>query len=391
MIGPFGLKPKGTMAVRALPLAKALTRRGHQVSLVLPPWSYPPDSGKVWLEEGVRIDNTTISPRAFIPFRLLAHIRTFQPDVIHVFKPKAYAGLAQWLLWQLKSVGISQARLVLDEDDWEGAGGWNDMAPQDGSKPYSPIFKRFFAWQEQWGLRHADAVTSASRALESIVWSLGIPPAKVLYLPNGVNALPPSSATGGSIRQELHLGDAPVLLLYTRFFEYDLARLVRILSQVFSRMPGAKLVIVGKGMFGEENRFLEMANTSGWRDAVIDAGWVDPTKLRGYFAASDAAIFPFDDTLLNRCKCSVKLIDLLANGVPVVADAVGQNKEYIRHNESGVLVAPGNVDAFTASVLDLLGDQEKRARLGACASATMMREFSWELLAEGVERVYSHS
>jgi len=35
----------------------------------------------------------------------------------------------------------------------------------------------------------------------------------------------------------------------------------------------------------------------------------------------------------------VKLIDLLSAGVPVVADAVGQNSEYIRHNETGLLVS----------------------------------------------------
>ena len=34
MIGSFGLAPKGTIAVRALPLARALARRGHTVTLV---------------------------------------------------------------------------------------------------------------------------------------------------------------------------------------------------------------------------------------------------------------------------------------------------------------------------------------------------------------------
>src|SRR5207237_908114 len=101
-------------------------------------------------------------------------------------------------------------------------------------------------------------------------------------------------------------------------------------------------------------------------------------------------IFPMDDTLLNRCKCSVKLIDLLAHGVPVVADAVGQSKEYIRHNESGMLVAPGDVDTFAATVVGLLNDKEKRAELGACASETMACDFNWSRLCEDVERLYAN-
>jgi hypothetical protein len=166
MIGPFGVKPKGTMAVRALPLAKALARRGHQVALFLPPWSYPVDAGRMWEEENVRVENVAITPRFMIAPRLVARALGWHPDVIHCFKPKAYAGLAAWLLWQMRRVGATRARLVIDEDDWEGAGGWNEI------ENYTWLQRSFFAWQEQWGLKHCDAVTVASRGLETIVWSL---------------------------------------------------------------------------------------------------------------------------------------------------------------------------------------------------------------------------
>ncbi len=382
MLGPFGLKPKGTMAVRALPLAKALTRRGHAVVMILPPWSYSQDAGRVWDEDGVRIENVTISPRAQIPFRLTEKARAFRPDVVHIFKPKGYAGIAQWLLWQTRRVGSMNARIVLDTDDWEGAGGWNDL------EPYSFAQKKFFAWQEQWGLKHADAVTVASRALETIVWSLGVARNQVLYLPNGVNPLPESNVTREQIRAELNLNDAPVILLYTRFFEFDTTRLVEILARVFLQMPDAKLLLVGRGLFGEEKKFSEMATARGWRERIVDAEWVEMEKLRAYFAASDVAMFPFDDTLVNRCKCSVKLIDLLANGVPVVAECVGQIQEYISHNETGMLVKPNDVNAFANSVVELLNDKAKRARLGANAIGRMKQDFDWENLAASVEEIY---
>ena len=105
---------------------------------------------------------------------------------------------------------------------------------------------------------------------------------------------------------------------------------------------------------------MAQAEAIGLRGAIEYAGWVDATALPEYFARAFVAIHPFDDTLINRTKCSVKLIDLLSAGVPVVADAVGQNAEYIRHNETGVLVASGDVEAMTQAVIDLLRD---RARL----------------------------
>ncbi|MER3458571.1 MAG: glycosyltransferase family 1 protein, partial [Chloroflexota bacterium] len=52
MIGPFGLRPKGTIAARALPLAQTLAARGHAVTLILPPWSWPEDAGRTWEEGG---------------------------------------------------------------------------------------------------------------------------------------------------------------------------------------------------------------------------------------------------------------------------------------------------------------------------------------------------
>ena len=70
--------------------------------------------------------------------------------------------------------------LVVDSDDWEGWGGWNDLLP------YPASAKRLFAWQERDLPRRADAVTVASRTLQTQVWGSGVPPEEVFYLPNGI-------------------------------------------------------------------------------------------------------------------------------------------------------------------------------------------------------------
>ena len=56
-IGPFGLRPKGTMSVRALPLARALVARGHAVRVILPPWDFPEDAGRRLHDAGVEVEN----------------------------------------------------------------------------------------------------------------------------------------------------------------------------------------------------------------------------------------------------------------------------------------------------------------------------------------------
>ncbi|MHB1294372.1 MAG: glycosyltransferase family 4 protein [Anaerolineae bacterium] len=387
MVGPFGLAPKATMQVRAMPLARALAAQGHAVKVVMPPWHTPAEAGKRWRDGAVEIAYVPLGPRLPLlgylctTLRLVSAALAWHPDVVHCFKPKAYAGLAAWVLWHLGRLGLTRVRLVVDEDDWEGPGGWNDL------DPYPMVLRAFFAWQERWGLRHAHAVTAASRTLESLIWALGVPPARVFYLPNGAPTWP--AGNGAALRQRLGWGAEPVLLLYTRFFEFDPARAVEVYRRVRAEAPTARLLVVGRALHTEDDaRFDRLAAETGLADRITRAGWVPFEELPHYLAASDAAIYPFDDTLVNRTKCSVKLTDLLSAGIPVVADAVGQNAEYIVHGESGLLVADGDAAAMASAVGQLFQDEALRRRLGVAATRRMREAFGWDGLAGRALQAY---
>jgi glycosyltransferase involved in cell wall biosynthesis len=146
--------------------------------------------------------------------------------------------------------------------------------------------------------------------------------------------------------------------------------------------------VVGQGFAGEEQTLAFELKAANLDRHVVFAGWVPIHNLPDYFAAADVAAFPFDDTLINRARCSVKLTDLLAAGLPVAADAVGQNEVYILNGETGWLVAPGNADAFVAALARLLGDAELRRRLGAAARQRMLQHFTWPALVGAVEEAY---
>ena len=396
MVGPFGLQPRMTMRMRALPLARALVRRGHAITVLLPPWQNPEDAGRCWDEGGVRIENVAL-PRGvpgWFQTRLTAHlaqrVRQLDPDVIHAFKPKAYAGLVHLVLARRYPV-------VVDTDDWEGPGGWNALGE------YSRALQRFFAWQERWGLTHAGAVTVASRALQTLAWSMGGPPERVAYLPNGIEPQAVEPLRRGEGR--------PTVLLYTRFFEFNLDRVWRILHAVRTRRPDVRVLVVGKGFAGEEAQLLQEARRAGWD--VSDApsargpearaaadpeqadlwypGFGTPEILPICLAAADVAIYPFDDTLLNRTKCPVKLLELLAAGVPVVGDAVGQIAEVVVEGETGHLVRPGDEGAFVEAVLDLLADPTRLARMRLAARADVASRYAWDRLAGTADEAYQYA
>ena len=391
IVGPFGLRPRGTVSRRAIPLAKELAARGHQVEVVLPPWDCPEESGRCWHEEGVSICNIVLPPsvplcgEAVIAVRIAREVLRAKPDIVHFFKPKGYAGAVATLLWYFKRLGLFEARLVLDTDDWEGLDGWNEVGR------YSPWQKWLFAWQEKWGLRHCDALTVASSELGRLAMGLGVAEGRVFHVPNGSGyrngVLPAEDAA--PVRSYWGLMDGQVVLLYTRFFEFQSERVIGLLGRVLQEEPSVRLLLVGKGIFGEEKHFLSLAEQAGLGPRVVYAGWREFSELPGYFAAADLAICPLEDNLLNRARCPAKIVDLMAAGVPVVAENVGEVRRYVEHLRSGYVVPPRDEDAFVAGVIRLLRDEPLRSTLGRRATRQVRDNFSWSRLAEVVEGAYA--
>jgi len=380
MIGPFGLGPKGTMRMRALPMGQALVARGHEVEIFLPPWSNPEDSGRGEERGNVKIHNIPLPPS--IPFlghlittwRLLSRALNSKPHIVHCFKPKAYSGLVAMAIWFLRKIGLANVGLVMDSDDWEGRGGWNEM------ENYTWLQKRFFAFQEKWGLLHCDAVTVASRALETLAWSLGVKPGNLFYVANGLRIEGPSLPSPPK--------SSPTVLLYTRFFEFTLPRMVKIWQGVVDVFSEARLLVVGKGLFGEESDFLRLMQERGLLEGVDYLGWLEGKRLNEVLRSAHLALYLYDDTLINRTKCSVKLIELMTSGLPIVADDVGQNREYIEHGMSGWLVAPGDDRTFSEVVVELLGDEDRRRKMGRAAQERVRNSFDWAILVETLEEAY---
>jgi len=78
---------------------------------------------------------------------------------------------------------------------------------------------------------------------------------------------------------------------------------------------------------------------------------------------------------------------MLAAGVPVVAEGVGQMTEYVRDGRTGAVCASGDVAGLVGASVTLLraGEQEQRE----AARADMRERFGWERLAGAVEVVYT--
>ncbi len=378
MIAPFGIRPKGTLLARMLPLARALQRRGHTVIIVAPPVQNPEDAGSRVDHGGVPVIHTAL-PRLSGPAAVFEQSASLlrvalheAPDLLHLFKPKGYGGLAAL------AARATQPRLplVIDTDDWEGPGGWNDLLP------YPASAKALFAWQERDLPRRAYAVTVASTTLESLVWSMGVPAQRVFLVPNGIEADRMPTPSPPPTEQFL-----AQMLLYTRFWEFDLTELIAALVAIHQARPDVRLVVVGRGEAGEERMLADMAARAGITAMLDLRGWLDPAQIPAVLATCDLALAPIRDTLINRARGMAKLLELLAAGLPVVAGDVGMARAYLDQGAGGILVPPGNAGALAAAALCLLNDAELRRRKAAGARQAAER-YAWDALAPAAEAAY---
>ena len=386
MLGTFGLRPKATLRARALGIAATLSQH-FDFALTTTPWDHPVDRGKRWVEEGVPVLNTRFAHPLLFPLavrEMVGETTRHNAELIHLFKPKGFGDLAA-------RQSARHLPVVVDMDDWEGDGGWNQLGG------YGPLQRRLFDWQERTWPRKAAAITVASKELCRRAIDLGANTDAVFYVPNGLprarfRAFAEACAEDAPEHIRSALVNHPVLLLYTRFVEFAPNLAAEIITGIRRRLPDAVLLVVGASASGHaEHELRGLLQQSGCGDAIHFAGWTEPHTIPALLRLGDAAIHPFEDNLVNRSKCSVKLLELMASGVPVVTNRVGENASMIDDDVSGFLVSPGNVDQMVRRAVDLLLDGSRARQIGAAARDRVANHYLWDLIAPTVEQAYCYA
>lgn len=369
----FAWEPKGTARARAFPLLVELARRGHKVTLLTVPYDNPKLSGTEFVQDGVTVRSISLDSRLVkwidLPLRAAREIEALDPDIVHIFKPKGYAGAVAWLLLRRGNLSV-----CIDCDDWEGWGGWNEL------KPYPHLVKEYIDRQEKWLTRRAHSVTVASRVLLNRARQIGQPDSRIFYSPNCVTRTQLNllggiaAADTAEFKRELGLSTNP-LILYAGHFEPtdDILFFCRAVTPALA--AGAALALVGDGD--------EMGKVKDYFAAhpgfdIRYFGRLPYDKYLQVVGAADITCFPYPDTPVYRAKCSARIIDYMACGKPVVTSNVGQNPEYIVTGENGILVNPNDEAEFSSALAMLLNDPPLRRRLGLAARERIRRHFVWD-------------
>lgn len=241
--------------------------------------------------------------------------------------------------------------------------------------------KRHRIWCWRLIRRLSDAIVAVSDdAAATLSYTCGIPRSQILVIPNGVDiarfrpepvaARPPD------------LPPPPLIATVGRVCEVKgQEHLIRALPAIERAVGRVSLAIFGEKTEPAFGRLQALCAGLGVSDRVHFAGLRDDI----------AQLLPWVDVFALPSLSegmSNALLEAMAAGRPVVATAVGGNRELVRDGENGLLVPPADAGALAAAISHLMSDHSLCAALGAAARCTAEQRFSLQAMVRQHEQLY---
>jgi glycosyltransferase involved in cell wall biosynthesis len=232
-----------------------------------------------------------------------------------------------------------------------------------------------------WIHRHTDGLLAVCEAHAAILRGRFRIPAERVGIAHGAVDAEAFTPGGPDLRAELSIpADAPVAGIVSRVKpDRRHAELVDAFGRVASRLPGARLVIVGRGEGLPDLR--AHVERSGLGDRVIFAGYRRGPELAAAYRTFDVKVLLAEG---NDGTCRA-LLEGMACGRPGVAWAFGAPAESIVHGETGLLAPPDDVAALGDAIAGVLSLPDRGRALGAAARARMRTVYTEEARGRAVE------
>jgi rhamnosyl/mannosyltransferase len=199
-------------------------------------------------------------------------------------------------------------------------------------------------------------------------------------VPLGINPEPYAAVDPGRADAVRNGNCGPLLLFVGRLRYY------KGLDVLIEAMPDidARLLVVGSGPM--ERPWRRLAARSPAAARIHFAGEVPEADLPTYYAAADLVVLP-------SCERSeafgLVLLEAMAAGRAVIGTELGTGTSFVnQHDETGLVVAPGDAPALAAAVNALMGDPERRRRFGANGRRRVTEHFHVERMVDRTVEVY---
>ena len=254
-----------------------------------------------------------------------------------------------------------------------------DLAHADG-------FRRRLALRRWYGFlrmqlrvapRIPRVVTVSENSRTDIAAQMGVPIEHMTVVPIGVDEL--------IFRPMPHIARVRGRLMTTASADVPLKGLtvlLEALAKVRVERPDTHLVVIGR--LKEGSAVPALIDSLGLEGAIEFVSGVTDERIVELYAEAEAAVVP---SLYEGF--SLPAVEAMACGVPVIATTGGALPEVVGPDgESARTVTPGDPSALAAMIVEVLGDEAQRERLGESGRLRALERFTWRSHAVGLVEMW---
>jgi len=241
----------------------------------------------------------------------------------------------------------------------------------------SPKESRLMRWLASYAVKHADAVTTVAKHMNSSVAALGISEGVVSAVPFGVDIQRFVPPLAGRIESGM------LHLICTRNFApiYDVGTLITALQRTAQRGLRLQVDLVGSGPQRSELEAKVMhSGLSSW---VTFHGHVDHDRLAQLLAQADIFVSPALSDGNN-----VSLNEAMACASFPIGTEIPANAQWIEDGVNGLLYPPGDATALAECILRAAGDAAWRERAGKLNRSIVEQRADWRVCVARMKEIY---
>jgi glycosyltransferase involved in cell wall biosynthesis len=233
-------------------------------------------------------------------------------------------------------------------------------------------------------LRRMSHIVAVSDDLYQMLAYLGVAPSRRSLVENAIDTIEYSRVLSSEAAKE-RLGlvpGRPVVGAVGRLSpEKGFDILIRACDRLLKSGLDIELLIVGEG---KQRPQLEAL--------ISELGCSERIRLLGHRSDTVELYQAMDVFVLSSLREGLPnvLLEALALGVPVVATRVAGIPRLIRHEENGLLAAPGAVEDVAGCLARLIDDAALRAKLGRAGRQMVEERYSFEARMEKIRAIYDN-